>query len=158
LKKFYIIGFLISFLLGCQPEDEDSLFQKVPSKKSGINFVNQIENTEDLNIFNYRNFYNGGGVGLGDINNDGLLDVYFTANQGSNKLYKNTGDFTFEDITKSSGVAVNNKWSTGVSLVDINSDGFLDIYVCNAGYMKGKDQKNSLFINNGDETFTERAI
>jgi len=158
LKKIYITGFLLSFLIACQPNSEVPLFLKTPSNESGINFVNDIENSEDFNIFNYRNFYNGGGVGLGDINNDGLLDIYFTANQGSNKLYKNKGDFTFEDITESSGVAVHNKWSTGVSLVDINYDGFLDIYVCNAGYVKGKDQKNSLFVNNGDETFTERAV
>jgi enediyne biosynthesis protein E4 len=126
--------------------------------ETGIDFINKIENTDDGNIFNYRNFYNGGGVAVGDINNDGLPDVFFTANMGSNKLYLNKGDFKFDDITQKAGVAETDKWNTGVVMVDVNADGWLDIYVCNAGYRKfTKKQKNALFINNKDLTFTESA-
>ena len=134
---------------------EDTLFQLVEG--SGINFFNKVENTPAFNIFSYRNFYNGGGVAIGDINNDGLADVFMTANMGSNKLYLNKGNFQFEDITDKAGVGEEEKWSTGVLLVDINADGWLDIYVCNAGYQKGIGQENSLFINNRDLTFTESA-
>jgi enediyne biosynthesis protein E4 len=126
--------------------------------ETGIDFINKIENTEEGNIFNYRNFYNGGGVAVGDINNDGLSDVFFTANMGSNKLYLNKGDFHFDDITQKAGVAETDKWNTGVVMVDVNADGWLDIYVCNAGYRKfTKKQTNALFINNKDLTFTESA-
>ena len=127
------------------------------TEQTGIDFINSIQNKEDFNIFRYRNFYNGGGVGIGDINNDGLEDIYFTSNQGQNKLYLNKGDFQFEDITEQAKVAGNKAWSTGVAFVDINQDGFLDIYVCNAGNAKGDDQKNELFINQGDLTFVEEA-
>ncbi|HZY80803.1 MAG TPA: VCBS repeat-containing protein, partial [Cyclobacteriaceae bacterium] len=107
--------------------------------------------------YTYRNFYNGGGVGLGDVNNDGLIDIYFTSNQGPNKLYLNKGDFKFEDITGKSGVAGTKAWSTGVSLADVNGDGWLDIYVANSGDIKGAGKENELFINNGDLTFSEKA-
>nr|WP_317129291.1 FG-GAP-like repeat-containing protein [Flavobacterium restrictum] len=110
-----------------------------------------------MNLFKYRNFYNGGGVAIGDINNDGLSDVYFTSNQGQNKLYLNKGNFKFEDISKKAGVEGTKSWSTGVVMVDINADGFLDIYVCNAGNTKGLNQKNELFINNKNGTFTDKA-
>lgn len=117
-----------------------------------------MENTDSANIFNYRNFYNGGGVAIGDVNNDGLPDLYFTANMGSNKLYLNKGNLQFEDITDKAGVAFPNKWSTGVAMVDVNSDGWLDLYVCNAGAQKSKiGQGNALFINNKNLTFTESA-
>ncbi|MDZ7899740.1 MAG: VCBS repeat-containing protein [Arcicella sp.] len=136
----------------------DTLFELMDKRDTGIDFINKIENTEDGNIFNYRNFYNGGGVAVGDINNDGLSDVFFTANMGSNKLYLNKGDFHFDDITQKAGVAEADKWNTGVVMVDVNADGWLDIYVCNAGYRKfTKKQTNALFINNKDLTFTESA-
>tara|TARA_X000000950_G_scaffold112268_1_gene141382 strand:- start:12766 stop:15933 length:3168 start_codon:yes stop_codon:yes gene_type:complete len=112
---------------------------------------------ENFNIFNYRNYYNGGGVGLGDINNDGLIDIYFNSNLEENKLYLNKGNFNFEDITEIAGIAGTKSWSTGVSLVDINADGFLDIYVSNSGDIKGDNKQNELFINNGNLTFTEMA-
>jgi hypothetical protein len=133
------------------------LFTALDSTQTGISFINTIENEEDFNIFLYRNFYNGGGVAIGDINNDGFPDIYLTANRKKNKLFLNKGDFTFEDITDSAGVSGTKAWSTGVVLVDINADGLLDIYVCNAGNIKGDDQKNELFINNGDLSFTEKA-
>ena len=126
-------------------------------ENTGITFANNIHNTKDFNIFSYRNFYNGGGVAIGDINNDGLSDVFFTANMGSNKLYVNKGNFQFEDITTKAGFVDKGKWGTGVVLVDINSDGWLDIYVCNAGFQQGISNENELYINNKNLTFTEAA-
>ncbi|AXT62745.1 CRTAC1 family protein [Aquimarina sp. AD10] len=133
------------------------LFTKLSSEKTNISFENSITNTQDLNIFNYRNFYNGGGVAIGDINNDGFSDIVLTANQGSNKIYLNQKGFEFKDITESSGMSGKNTWSTGVVMVDINADGWLDIYICNAGNVDGDNQKNELYINNKDLTFTEKA-
>lgn len=136
---------------------QESLFTSMSPEQTGIDFVNAIVNQKNFNIFKYRNFYNGGGVAIGDINNDGLPDIYFTANMGPNKLYLNKGNFVFEDITESAGVSGNKPWSTGVTMVDINQDGFLDIYVSNAGNMEGNNHDNDLYINNGDLTFTESA-
>ena len=144
-------------LFGCHSKNTDALFELIDNKASGINVTNSIETTRELNVFRYRNFYNGGGVSVGDINNDGLPDVYLTINRGPNKLYLNKGNFQFEDITESAGVAGTKPWSTGVVMVDINADGFLDIYVCNAGIVSGDEQDNELFINNGDGTFSEKA-
>ncbi|UII74623.1 VCBS repeat-containing protein [Flagellimonas sp. HMM57] len=161
---FYFISILVFLSVSCSKKKTEEknisselLFTALDSTQTGISFINQIENEEDFNIFLYRNFYNGGGVAIGDINNDGLPDIYLTANRKKNKLFLNKGNFTFEDITESSGVSGTKAWSTGVVLVDINADGLLDIYVCNAGNIKGDDQKNELFINNGDLTFTEKA-
>lgn len=124
---------------------------------TGINFSNDIHNTKDFNIFSYRNFYNGGGAAIGDINNDGQADVFFTANMGSNKLYLNKGNWQFDDISDKAGLGGTDKWSTGVVMADINNDGWLDIYVCNAGYLNGKAPENKLYINNHNLTFTESA-
>jgi hypothetical protein len=158
-RIFLFIPFIIIFS-NCSKEDsgnKDTLFSKLEASKTGINFVNEVKNGEDMNIFKYRNFYNGGGVAIGDINNDGLSDVYFTSNLGTNKLFLNKGKFKFEDISKKAGIEGTKSWSTGVVMVDINADGFLDIYVCNAGNTKGDNQKNELFINNKNGTFTEKA-
>ncbi len=166
IRNAFLNLIVISLLISChqkkeasknQPPQSQRLFTKLKSEKTGIDFINQVTNQKDFNIFKYRNFYNGGGVAIGDINNDGLADIYLTANMGKNKLYLNKGNFTFEDISASSGTSGNRSWSTGVVMVDINADGLLDIYVCNAGNVKGDDQKNELFINNGDLTFTEKA-
>ncbi len=138
-------------------EAKETLFTLMPSSKTGITFTNSVENQEDFNIFKYRNFYNGGGVAIGDINNDGLADIYFTANMGSNKLYLNKGNFEFEDITEKAGVAGNKPWSTGVVMADVNADGLLDIYVSNAGNLEANNHDNDLYINNGDLTFSEKA-
>ncbi len=127
----------------------------MPIEHTGIDFQNTLTNSEEFNIFNYRNFYNGGGVAIGDINNDDLPDLYLIANQGPNKLYLNKGNFKFEDITAKSGAAGTKSWSTGATFVDLNADGFLDLYVCNAG--RSAERANELFINNGDGTFTEQA-
>lgn len=127
-------------------------------KNTGIDFTNTIQDAKSMNIFNYRNFYNGGGAAIGDINNDGLADVFFTANQGKNKLYLNKGDFKFEDISVKAGFTEKQQWSTGVVFADINQDGWLDIYISNAGNMLNTElRKNQLFINNKDLTFTESA-
>jgi len=144
---------------GTTPDNDNTghTFRRLPSKQTGIDFVNRIENQENFNILTFRNYYNGGGVGIGDINNDGLNDIFFTANMGPNRLFLNKGDLRFEDITESAGVAGTKYWSTGVSMADVNGDGWIDIYVCNSGDLEGKDRENELFINNGDGTFTESA-
>ena len=129
----------------------------MPADSTGIDFFNTIKNEKNFNIFKYRNFYNGGGVAIGDVNNDGLADIYMTANMGENKLYLNKGNFKFEDITEKAGVGGNKPWSTGVVMADVNADGLLDIYVSNAGNMEGNNHENDLYINNGDLTFTEKA-
>jgi hypothetical protein len=147
---FSVIGFSCK-----QKEAPEKLFELLDN--TGIDFVNKVEDTKDFNIFNYRNFYNGGGVAIGDVNNDGLADIFFTANMGSNKLYLNKGNFKFEDITLTSGITKQNDWSTGVVMVDINHDGWLDIYVSNAGYKPGQVPQNRLYINNHNNTFTEEA-
>ncbi|PCE65956.1 VCBS repeat-containing protein [Sediminicola luteus] len=133
------------------------LFSLLSSEQTGIDFVNAIENQKQFNIFKYRNFYNGGGVAIGDINNDGLADVYLTGNMETNKLYLNKGNMQFEDITEKAGVGGNKPWSTGVAMADVNGDGLLDIYVSNAGNMEGDNHDNDLYINNGDLSFTEKA-
>lgn len=158
-----ILPFFIALLItGCKNDKKieitkDPLFQLIPSEVSGIDFINKITNVKGLNVFLYRNFYNGGGVGIGDINNDGLADVYLTSNMEQNKLFLNLGNFTFKDITASSGTGGEHDWTTGVVMVDINADGLLDIYVCNAGMGMNDNRKNELFINNGDLTFSEKA-
>ncbi len=135
----------------------DRLFTLLETKHTHIDFVNQVNYTEEYNTYTYRNFYNGAGVGLGDFNNDGLPDIYFCGNLVENKLYLNKGGFVFEDITEKAGVACKDVWSTGVSIADVNGDGWLDIYVCKSGAPGGTRRYNELFINNGNLTFIEKA-
>lgn len=160
MKRLYPIILCVLTLYACGDISEKqtpALFEKVEAASSGVDFLNKLEYDSKFNIFTYRNFYNGGGVALGDVNNDGLLDIYFTGNKVSNKLFLNKGDFRFEDVTETAGVGGTRAWSTGVSLADVNGDGWLDIYVCNSGDIDGDNKQNELFINNGDGTFTDKA-
>jgi len=165
MNRGFAVLISILFVFSCNQEEKDSeflngkkpLFTKLTSKETGISFVNEIEDKIEFNVFRYRNFYNGGGVAIGDINNDGLPDIFFTANMKKNRLFINKGDFKFEDITDSAGVGGRKPWDTGVLMVDVNNDGLLDIYVSNAGTAEGDNHDNDLYINNGDLTFTERA-
>jgi len=150
---------LILALAACKPNQEAGMkprFSLLKSEQTGVDFINQLDQTEELNTYTFRNFYNGAGVGLGDFNNDGLIDVYFCGNTVDNKLFLNKGQLKFEDITEKAGVACKNVWSTGVAIADINADGFLDIYVSKSG-PKTENRHNELFINNGDLTFSEQS-
>lgn len=158
-KLFIIIFFGSVLLAGCNREPE-TLFSLMPASVTGADFNNELDYSRQLetkfNIYTFRNFYNGGGVGLGDINNDNLIDIFMTSNMGKNTLYLNKGDFKFEDISESAGIQ-GEGWSTGVSIADVNGDGFADIYVCKSGNIRETQSRNELYINNGDLTFTDKA-
>lgn len=126
--------FLLLTLVACQRDD--TLFEQLSAGETGIRFRNTLEESPDFNVLKYGYFYNGGGVAAGDFNNDGLTDLYFTGNLSANKLYLNKGDFRFEDITERAGVGAADGWNTGVSLVDINADGWLDLYVCRSSTLR----------------------
>lgn len=128
---------------GCKTKT-DTLFSMIPATQTGIDFENKIADTDTLNILDYLYYYNGGGVAIGDFNNDGLPDIYFTSNQESNKLYLNKGNFKFDDITKTAGVQGKGNWKTGVTVADVNGDGLLDIYVCEVGGYKNFKGRNEL--------------
>lgn len=154
--------FLLILAAGCGIEgnqhSEDKLFTFLPAEKTGIDFVNVLEDASYRHYINFNPVYNGGGVAAGDVNNDGLPDLYFTGNEVPNKLYLNKGDFQFEDISQSAGVDGVKGWHNGVNMVDINSDGLLDIYVCKGGWVKDpQKRKNLLYINKGGTTFEESA-
>jgi len=153
LKYSFCICLLLE--ISCKTKPEGTLFQLVDD--SGIKFENKVEDGRLENSFLFRNFYNGGGVAIGDINNDGLADVFLTSNMAENKLYLNKGGFKFEDITDKAGFRQDSMWSTGVVMADVNGDGWLDIYVCNSGHMTNGNRRNKLYINNHDLTFTESA-
>ncbi|MDN3643530.1 FG-GAP-like repeat-containing protein [Lutimonas halocynthiae] len=154
-----IIGylFLLVLIISCQTSDQPSkkLFQLLDVNKTNINFSNDLTETDSLNYMSFAYMYMGGGVSAGDINNDGLIDLYFSGNMVPNKLYLNKGDLNFEDITESANVAGDNRWFTGVTMADVNNDGLLDIY-CSVGGKFGT-KANLLYINNGDNTFSEKA-
>ena len=163
---FISAAFIISLASGCKGKNKDAnnvsvdpVFKKVSSSHSGITFSNNVEENNHSN--NYENFayvYNGGGVANGDFNNDGLIDIYFTGNDVSNKLYLNEGGMKFKDITESAGVDGGKGWDNGVTVADVNSDGLLDIYICKGGFSDSDvERKNLLYINQGDLTFKEEA-
>ncbi len=159
-----ILMVLLSIITACTSETDNKdqpepkkVFQLLHKSSTGIDFTNNLAYDNEFNVYKYRNYYNGGGVAIGDINNDGLPDVYFIANQEKNRLYLNKGGFKFEDITDRSRTGGTKPWSTGVAMVDINADGYLDIYVCNSGDLKGENKQNELFINQGNNTFKEMA-
>lgn len=155
--------FIMTLLPGCKTETvkkEDAVFRKVNSTESGISFSNRIDENYERNYFDtFAYVYNGAGVATGDFNNDGLMDIYFTGNEVANKLYLNKGNMKFADISKSAGVEGTTGWDNGVSLIDINNDGWLDIYVCKGGSTKETEaeRRNQLFINQGDLTFKDEA-
>ncbi|MEQ8474162.1 MAG: VCBS repeat-containing protein [Marinoscillum sp.] len=153
--KNVIPFFLVIFLFACSKE-EIPRFQEV-GHDVGIEFSNTLSYTEEFNPYTYRNFFNGAGVALGDINNDGLLDVFFTGNIVDNKLFLNKGNWQFEDITAKAGVACPDVWSSGATFADVNGDGLLDLYVCKSGKPEGVNRHNELFINNGNLTFSEQS-
>ena len=144
------------------PAVDEQLFTLLPPDFTGVHFANRLEETRELNVFTYRNFYNGGGVALGDLNGDGLPDLLLTSNLESNRLYLNEGGFRFRDITRTAGVAGSGFWATGATMADVNADGLLDIYVSYAGNVEGQRRANALYINEGLNaagvpTFTEMA-
>lgn len=153
----YILPFILVLFFSCQQERPDATLFVLKNSAIGIEFENNLSYTEDFNPYLYRNFYNGGGVAIGDINNDGLEDIYFTGNMVDNKLFLNKGNWQFQEITKEAGVSCADVWSTGATFVDINGDGYLDLYVCKSGPPGGVNRHNELFINNGDLTFTEAS-
>ena len=161
LKVFLGICLLLPFFIfSCTKPSGNHLFTLMPASVTHADFINkldyEIQLKKKFNVYTFRNFYNGGGVALGDVNNDGLLDIFMTSNMGSNKLYLNKGNFEFEDISKKAGIE-GKGWSTGVSFADVNGDGLIDIYVCKSGNEAGMTNHNELYINNGDLTFTEKA-
>lgn len=147
---------LLVLLSSCS-DKKDTLFSSLSESKTGIQFRNLLEESVDLNVLNYQYFYNGSGVAMGDINNDGLVDICFTGNMVKNRLYLNRGNFEFEDITAKAGIADKQGWCTGVTMVDINADGWLDIYICRSADGDATKRKNLLFINNGISPFGEQG-
>ena len=172
MKQLFL--FLFFLCLACQPDQSNTATTpsekatqknetsnstiEVPATTSGIQFNNILTESPQLNRLNYEYFYNGGGVAIGDINNDGLADIYFTGNMVPDKLYLNQGNLKFKDITGAAGIPFENDWHTGVAMADVNADGWLDIYVSRSGWFTDKAKKaNRLYINNQDNTFTEAA-
>ena len=156
------VAIILSCLLwaGCQEsirQPSSPLFTLLSPEQTGIDFQNRIEENEGFNVLEYEYFYNGGGVAAGDINSDGLPDLYFTANMGPDQLYLNKGNFSFENITADAGIIQDPSWKTGVSMADVNGDGRLDIYVARSGQVSPDRRRNLLYINNGDLTFTEQG-
>ncbi len=149
--KIYYLFFFFFILVYISCKNKETLFQQIPSSASGIHFNNEIVENDSINPLDLTNIYNGGGVGIGDFNNDGLQDIYFTGNTVSNKLYLNKGDFKFDDITNAAGVAGTGKWCRGVSVVDINNDGWQDIYVCATIKNNPELRRNLLYINQGTD-------
>ena len=152
-----IILFSTYLFLGCKNKKNNVVFTLLDSKETGIKFKNTSVENEQINILTYEYLYNGGGVSVGDINNDGLKDIYFTSNNQENKLYLNKGNMQFEDITAKAGAGCKEGWKTGTSMVDINGDGLLDIYVCKSADGDPNRRRNILLINNGNLTFTDKA-
>jgi len=149
MQKVYFL-LLILFLLTACKQTPKTLFISIPASQSGIDFNNKIVENDSVNSIDLENVYNGGGVGVGDFNHDGLPDLYFTGNEVSSRLYLNKGNFSFKDVTAVAGVNGEGKWCRGVAVVDINNDGLLDIYVCATLSANPQKRKNMLYINQGN--------
>ncbi len=157
-----LLLFVLVLAVACRQQQKASLFEKLSAAESGIDFTNNVTETKENNVFTYQYYYNGNGVAVGDVNNDGLTDVFITGNQTLSKLFINKGNFHFEDATAAAGVAGKAAWKTGANMVDINGDGLLDIYVCYSGFGTDEDRSKQLFINTGNNkegvpVFVEKA-
>ena len=159
INRCIIFCVLIAFFVTAVAQEPSTpkKFSMIPDTYSGVNFTNNIDEDQTMFMYMYENLYIGGGVAIGDINNDGLPDIYFSSTRGSNKLYLNLGNFHFKDITATAGVSGGDGIKTGVTMVDINNDGYMDIFVCKSGYKDPKLRKKILYINNKDGTFTDKA-
>lgn len=163
MKKIYLALVAMAILFACTKDKEKEttkpsfLLTKVSEQDSGLDFVNFVSEDPQHSIINYIYYYNGSGVATGDVNNDGLSDLFFVANTGDNKLYLNKGDLKFEDVSATANISGNASWQTGVTMVDINNDGLLDIYICAVSGLLDFEGHNELYINNGDGTFSEKA-
>jgi enediyne biosynthesis protein E4 len=149
--RYFFMLMIAAWLMSCSKSRKKTggMFQVLSDEKTGLNFINKLTPTQQFNIFHYMYFYNGAGIGAGDFNNDGLIDLFFAANQGENKLFLNEGQLHFKDVTGKAGIPKDGEWSTGVSVVDINNDGLLDIYVCRVGNYEALQGKNQLLICKG---------
>ena len=156
MNNFLKIGLASLLFISCSKK-EKNLFEKLSPDESNVKFNNKLDASKNISILDYLYYYNGGGVALGDINNDGLVDIYFTSNQGKNKLYLNKGGNKFDDISVKAGTEGESDWKTGSIMADVNGDGYLDIYVCAVVGINGFEGHNELFINNKNNTFTESA-
>lgn len=159
---FFLVGMLCMLLSSCGGDkNKNALFEVLEHERTGLHFANKLTPKKEFNMFNYMYFYNGAGTGAGDFNNDGLIDLFFSSNQGENKLYLNKGGLSFTDATVAAKIPQDGGWSTGVSVVDINNDGLLDIYVCKVGKYEVLNSKNQLLIckgiNNGIPTYQDEA-
>ena len=153
MSKYLLLSIFL-FSVGCSTKDQ-TLFTLLSSNKTGIKFQNLLKETQEFNVLNYGYLYNGGGVAIGDVNNDGLEDIYFTGNMVASKLYLNQGNLKFLDVTSEAGLKAEGLWNTGTVMVDINADGWLDIFVCRSAAKTAPYRRNLFFINNKDGTFTE---
>lgn len=156
MNNFIKIGLFLILFSSCS-DNKNKLFEKLSPEISNVKFANELDESKNISILDYLYYYNGGGVALGDINNDGLVDIYFTSNQGKNKLYLNKGENKFEDISIKAGIEGKSDWQTGTIMADVNGDGYLDIYVCAVVGINGFEGHNELYINNKDNSFTERS-
>ena len=143
------IAVIVCLFLGCNNPKVPAVFEVLNAETTGLNFINKLTPTNQFNVFHYMYFYNGAGVAAGDFNNDGLIDLFFASNQGQNKIYLNTGNMQFKDVTAEAKIPNDSGWSTGVSLVDINNDGLLDIYVCRVGKYEVLNSHNEFLICKG---------
>src|SRR5690606_31799059 len=148
-KPLLAILVAIVLLLGCAKDQKERLFRTLEASATNLDFKNMITENDSINILTYEYVYNGGGIGIGDFNNDGYPDIYLAGNMVSNRLYLNNKDLTFSEINGQPFLECKSSWSTGVAVVDINHDGWQDIYVCTSGPYDFYDKKNKLFVNKG---------